>query len=510
MSSRNTLRSGVRACASAAILSVLLPGAGHMAIRARFRPAVVAAVVLNLLATVVLMATLVTVHDRMALADIVADRARFIGVGAALVMLAGTRLWSALDAAWQARPTSGTALRWGAALTTAVVVVGGVAPLAVAADYVWHTDQALEQVFGTDDAITAYPGAVGADHETTRNATLGFDPVSPTSSSTTTTTPGTPTTVAPTSTLPPTTIPVTTTTLPPMVAENRVNVLLLGGDAGPGRWSLRTDSMIVVSIDPITGDTAMISVPRNLTRLPFPPGTALAQRYPHGFTDIANAVYPIVNLHRELAGGGDDAGAQAVKMGMAQLLGMPIHYYVLVDMRGFVDVVDALGGIDLNVPRRVPSPGNPADAKHEVPAWIEAGQQHMDGTLTLTYARSRSADSDYQRMGRQRCVLGAIATAATPAALATGLPELVGAFGDAVRTDIPRDRLGEFAQLIHRFTAAGGLDSVRTLHLAPPVISNRSWDALEVRLLVAELISPTPAADSDAPAGPAPVLTTGC
>ncbi|MDP2291397.1 MAG: LCP family protein [Actinomycetota bacterium] len=512
MSPSANLRSGVRACAAAALLSVVLPGAGHLAIRARFRAAVLAAGLLNLLATIALMVTLVTVRDRMALAEIVADRARFIGVGASLVVLACTRLWSALDSAWQARPTTSTALRLAAAFTTALVVVGGVAPLAVAADYVWHTDRALEQVFGTDDAITAYPGSVAPDHETTRNATLGFDPVSP---ATTTTAAEPPSIVAPTSTRPATTVPATTTTLPPMVAEHRVNVLLLGGDAGPGRWSLRTDSMIVVSIDPVTGDTAMISVPRNLTRLPFPPGTALAQRYPRGFTDIANAVYPIVNQHRELAGGGDDAGAQAVKLGMAQLLGMPIHYYVLVDMRGFVDVVDALGGIDLNVPRRVPSPGNPADAKHDVPAWIEAGQQHMDGTLALTYARSRSADSDYQRMARQRCVLGAIATAATPAALATGVPELVGAFGDAVRTDIPRDRLGEFAQLIDRFSAAGGLQAVRTLHLAPPLISNRSWDALEVRLLVADVISPAPVAAnpapaSPAPAPPAPVLTTGC
>lgn len=506
MSSSTTLRTGVRACASAALLSVLLPGAGHLAIRAPFRRAVVTAAVLNMLATIALLGTLVTVRDRTALAEIVADRARFIGVGAALVVLASTRLWSALDSAWQARPTTSAALRWAAALTTVLVVIGGVAPLAVAADYVWHTDRALERVFGTDDAITAYPGAL-PDHATTRNATVSFEPVSPTSS---TEAPAVPTTVAPTSTLAPTTIPATTTTLPPMVAEQRVNVLLLGGDAGPGRWSLRTDSMIVVSIDPVTGDTAMISVPRNLTRLPFPPGTALAQRYPRGFTDLANAVYPIVNQHRELAGGGDDAGAQAIKLGMAQLLGMPIHYYVLVDMHGFVDVVDALGGIELNVPRRVPSPGNPADAKHAVPAWIEAGEQHMDGTLALTYARSRSADSDYQRMARQRCVLGAIATAATPAALATGIPELVGAFGDAVRTDIPRDRLGEFAQLIDRFTAAGGLAAVRTLHLAPPLISNRSWDALEVRLLVADLITPTPAAEGSAPASPAPVLTTEC
>jgi LCP family protein required for cell wall assembly len=306
-----------------------------------------------------------------------------------------------------------------------------------------------------------------------------------------------------------------------MVGEDRVNVLLLGGDAGPGRWSLRTDSMIVISIDPVIGDTVMISVPRNLTRMPFPPGTPLASKFPRGFNDIANAVYTYANGHRDIAGGNDDAGAQAIKLGIAQLLGMPINYYVLVNMAGFVDVVDALGGIDVNVPTRLPSPGNPGDAKHEVPEYIEAGQQHMDGTLALAFARSRKADSDYRRMGRQRCVLAAIATAATPRALATGLPDLVDAFGQAVRTDIPRDRLGEFAQLIDSFTAAGGLNAVRTLHLAPPLVNSRTWDATKVRLLVIGVIGPSTAAPVDpatpvtptapeAPTAPAPILADAC
>ena len=179
------------------------------------------------------------------------------------------------------------------------------------------------------------------------------------------------------------------------------------------------------------------------------------------------------------------------------------NYYVLVNMAGFVAVVDALDGIDIDVRTRLPSPGNPGDAKHEVPNFIEPGTQHMDGTLALAYSRSRSADSDYRRMTRQRCVLAAIATAATPIALATGLPDLIGAFGDAVRTDIPRDRLGEFAQLIDSFTAVGGLNAVRTLHLAPPLVSSTRWDATQVRLLVAGVIEPAANAPVD-PAAPAP------
>jgi LCP family protein required for cell wall assembly len=285
--------------------------------------------------------------------------------------------------------------------------------------------------------------------------------------------------------------------------EDRVNVLLLGGDAGPDRWSMRTDSMIVVSIDPETGDTAMISVPRNLHHLPFPPGTALAERYPKGFEEIANAVYTRVDSHRELAGGGDDAGAQAIKLGIAQLLGIPINYYVLVDMAGFVDVVDALGGIDIDVLKRVPSVGKRPDEKHPVPKWFEKGMQHMDGTVALAYARTRSADSDYSRMARQRCVLAGIAAAATPRAVAFGLTDLVAAFGAAVRSDIPRERLGEVAQLVDRYSQAGGQAAVRTLQLSPPIIDPADWDAVEVRQLVADVLAAT---SSALPDGTAPSL----
>jgi len=255
-----------------------------------------------------------------------------------------------------------------------------------------------------------------------------------------------------------------------------VNVLLLGGDAGADRWSLRTDSMIVVSVDPVTGYTAMISVPRNLHRLPFPNGTELAEAFPDGFTDIANAVYTYVDAHRELAGGGDSAGAQAIKLGIAQLLGIKIHYYVLVDMAGFVDVVNAIGGIDVYVPKRVVAPENPDPNGKPLPEYFEVGMNHFDGDLALGYSRTRHDDSDYWRMARQRCVIGAIVTAATsPKNLALGLPGLLDAFGDAVHTDIPRDQLPTLAAMVDKFTQTGGLANVRSLQLTPPAIDSSHW-----------------------------------
>lgn len=500
-------RRGVGACLAAVVCSILWPGFGHHIVHARFRAAVVFATVLNIFATLLALVIAAPIDSRSALADVIADRVVLAALGFAILTLAGTRVWTAIDSAWGSRPPAGTFQRITAGFIAGTMIILGVAPLALAAHYVWKTDQAIERIFASDDATTAYPGTVPARGDSTRHVTT-------TSQATVITFP------EPGATTSTTTPPPPASTLPPIVGLDRVNVLLLGGDAGPGRWSLRTDSMIVVSIDPVTGDTAMISVPRNLTRMPFPPGTPLANKFPNGFNDIANAVYTYANGHRDIAGGGDDAGAQAIKLGIAQLLGMPINYYVLVNMAGFVDVVDAVGGIDINVTNRLPSPGNPADAKHDVPEYIEAGRQHMDGTIALAYSRSRKADSDYRRMTRQRCVLAAIATAATPRAIATGLPDLVSAFGNAVRTDIPRERLGEFALLIDRFNLAGGLNTTRTLHLAPPLVSSTRWQDAQIRQLVAEVLGELPPAPSDPaapaaptpppPANPAPILADAC
>lgn len=511
-------RRGVAACCAAALLSAVMPGSGHLAVRARRQLWVGIMAAVNVVAGSVLVGVLLRARSRAGLVALVADHRTFMMVAVLLVVLVLTRVWTAVDSAWQARPPNGGVARGAAAVAASVLIAVGVAPLAVAADVVWTTDQVVSDVFASEEAVTAMPSPVVVVDTVAEDvdAPVVATPDSPAPSSTPDpAVPVAPPPAQPTQpTVPPT--PAPTTTLPPIVGQNRVNVLLLGGDAGADRWSLRTDSMVLVSIDPVTGDTVMISVPRNLTRLPFPAGTPLASRYPHGFTDIANAVYTIVDLRRELAGGGADAGAQAIKQGIAQLVGMPVHYYVLVDMAGFVDVIDALGGIQIDVRKRVPTPGNPPGSKHPVPPYIEVGMQPMDGTLALAYARSRTADSDYQRMERQRCVLAGIAAAATPRALATGTADLMTAFGSAVRTDIPRERLPEIAALIERFSAAGGLSAVRTLHLAPPVVNPRSWDAMKVRLLVSDIIvakastvAPPPADPATSPAAGSGALT-GC
>lgn len=458
---RKPPKTGFVACLLGVFWSVVWPGLGHLAIHRKRRRLMNWLVIANLGATFLVFVIAGPVRNRNDLAAVISDRSDFMALAVSLMVMAITRFGTSADVAWRSRPTGKAFTTIVAAFASTTMVFIAVAPLTVAADYVWQTDRMLEKVFASEAAVTANPAPLapaavttGDDDETTTGDTVAEAAVAP------------------------------------FAGQARVNILLLGGDAGPGRPNMRTDTMIVVSIDPITGDTAIISIPRNMYLMPFPAGTPLADEFPGGFPYLANALYHYVDTNRELAGGGSDAGAQALKQSMAQLLGIPINYYVLVDMLGFVDIIDAIGGIDIYVTKRVTTPLNPDQGMEDVPEYIEPGQQHMDGTLALSYARSRYVDSDYGRMGRQRCVIAAIAKSAQPMSVALGLGQLVSAFGDAVRTDIPRNELGDFAKLIERFAANGGVDEARSLHLGPPNIDNGSWNAQHVRNLVAGTLIP--------------------
>jgi len=152
----------------------------------------------------------------------------------------------------------------------------------------------------------------------------------------------------------------------PFAGKERVNVLLLGGDGGVGREGVRTDTVVVASIDTKTGDTTLFSLPRNLENLPFPPGSPLAAVYPNGFQagseseSLLNAVYRNGPAdHPNILGPTDDPGADFLKLGVGEALGLHIDYFVLVNLDGFSQLVDALGGITVNVNYYVPIGGDP-------------------------------------------------------------------------------------------------------------------------------------------------------
>jgi polyisoprenyl-teichoic acid--peptidoglycan teichoic acid transferase len=243
-------------------------------------------------------------------------------------------------------------------------------------------------------------------------------------------------------------------------------VLLIGGDAGYLRVGLRADTMIAVSIQANTGRAAIFSIPRNLERAPLvgPAGT-IYDRFP----DILNALYRFAQARPGLFPGGRDPGATALKQTISNLLGIPVHYYVLVDLRGFVEVVDALGGIRMTAPDSVDdltSPAFPGESWTDIE--VTQGQVvKLDGRNALAYARSRSASSDYTRMVRQRCILAAMAGRIDSVRAVRSLARLSDVAKEFVSTDIPRKRLPDLVELLR------GVDPSRTFSVSftPPAYS---------------------------------------
>lgn len=227
----------------------------------------------------------------------------------------------------------------------------------------------------------------------------------------------------------------------------RLNILLLGADEGVGRESIRTDTMIVVSIDPDSGDVALFSVPRNMAQVPLPSEMGIwgCDCFPR----LLNDLYVAGIESPQAFPGPQDPSVNAVKGGFSELLGIPIHNYAMVTLEGFVGVIDAIGGVTIDVPFRIVDETYPHEDGVTIEYIdIEPGVQELDGHLALAYARARRHADDYARMGRQRCLLNAILAEADPVGLALGYPELAGVLGDTMETDISLSRIPDLIDLI--------------------------------------------------------------
>jgi polyisoprenyl-teichoic acid--peptidoglycan teichoic acid transferase len=270
----------------------------------------------------------------------------------------------------------------------------------------------------------------------------------------------------------------------PWEGKSRVNVLLLGSDAGPDRVGVRPDTLMLASIDTRTGATVLFSVPRNLQKIPFHPDSALAKAYPNGtyagpgseLEWLINSVYQ--NVPRQHPGllDSDNPGADATKLAVSGALGVPVDYYAMVNLEGFKELIDALGGITVNVNHRV-AMGGEADAGLVPGGWIEPGpNQHLDGFDALWFARGRYGADDYQRMGRQRCVIKAIIDQANPVRVLTRYEALARSSRDMFFTDIPHDMLPAFADLAWKVKGANVTSIAFTNEVIRP--SNPDYDQM--------------------------------
>jgi len=448
---------GLRGPASpavAAFLSGLIPGLGHLFAGYRRRGAALLAFTLIVALPVTIVGIALLFSDGKAFAlDLV--RPFFEHPGYLLLLLAANvtvlafRSLAALDAYWLA----GGGFAGKRLLTVAAVL--SVFAIAVAAPHAWAAQRnlALYDLLTYDYSVDPGQAAV--------TTTITVTTTSPTAPATTVST------VAPTTTtIAPTT---TSTTLAPL-AERRINVLLLGGDAGPDRTGLRTDSIIVVSVDPVTGDAALLQLPRNQIELPFPEDHPAYNEWEcHCYPELANTIYQYGLDHPELFPGGNNSGARAVMDLVEYLYGIDIHNYALVELLGFVSIVDALGGLTITVTSFVEDEQYTRPGGDEIPVLFAPGSYEMDGEEVLSYARVRRGSDDYNRMGRQRCVLEALAAQTNPVTLISELPSLVPAIQASVITDIPVAAWPDFIELATSVDTRSMI-SVRFMPNAPELV----------------------------------------
>jgi LCP family protein required for cell wall assembly len=293
----------------------------------------------------------------------------------------------------------------------------------------------------------------------------------------------------------------------------RVNVLLLGGDAGDDRFGLRPDSINVASVEVSTGRTVLFGLPRNMQRAPFEPGTPWAEAFPNGYVCPENAcmingIYTYAIDHPELCPECEtetEHGTSAMKNVVGATLGLEIDFYVIIDLQGFEGIIDALGGIQIDVTERVPIGGNADNPNAPVEGYIEPGVQVLNGHQALWYARSRTDTNDYIRMSRQRCVLGAILNQADPANVLLNYTELAASAEATLATDIPQGSLNAFVQLGLRAKS----QPITSVQFVPPLIPNTADPDFQlIRATVEQAIeasenAPDPA-ESTASASPGP------
>lgn len=283
-----------------------------------------------------------------------------------------------------------------------------------------------------------------------------------------------------------------------LATAGRYNILLMGGDAGKDRTGLRPDSMTVASIDAETGRTVLISLPRNLEDVPFPESSPLYKRFPSGYgcpdhSCMLNAVYTYAMGRKDLYPGVRNPGAQATKEAVEGATGLKINYWALVDLKGFEALVDAVGGITIDVNRDIPIGGGNA----KLYGYVKKGKnQHLDGRSALWFARSRSDSSDYDRMARQKCVMSAMLQQLDPVTVLTNFNQIASAGKEIVATDIPTSSVDTMLDLAMKAKAK----PLATLGFVPPTIYPGDPNFAKMHKLVADKIAAAEAADNPTPA----------
>lgn len=248
----------------------------------------------------------------------------------------------------------------------------------------------------------------------------------------------------------------------------RYNFLLMGADAGEGRVGLRPDSIHVASVNAKTGGTVLFSIPRNFQNTQFTEDSPLWEAYPQGFDCgdecIINALYgDVTENHQDLYPEAEDPGAEAMMDAAGGILGLEIQSYAMVDMGGFAQLIDSMGGVTVTSGGWTTYRGTRADGNWGN-AWWGPGTHEFNGEQALGFARSRHFATDYSRIRRQQCIQSAMLAQFNPQTLVTRFQGILDAGEQIVETDLPGQQLGTFVGL----AAQGQSHGMQRLTIGPP------------------------------------------
>ncbi|MCL4369607.1 MAG: LCP family protein [Chloroflexi bacterium] len=257
----------------------------------------------------------------------------------------------------------------------------------------------------------------------------------------------------------------------------RVNILLLGIDQRDDERQRgvpsRSDTMILVSVDPATRSGGILSIPRDLW-----------VAIPGGYKDNKINVANFLGDMDKLPGGGPALAKRTVELNF----GLPVHYYVRANFRGFESIIDALGGVDIDVQKHILDREYPTQDYGYMTVEFMPGMQHMNGVRALQYARTRHDDNDFYRNKRQQQVLLAARNKLMRIDVLPRLPALLGAAKNAVDTDIPVTAMPGLVRLASEIDSS----NIVSLGIDATMVSERypgSTDLVPKRDQIAKLVA---------------------
>jgi polyisoprenyl-teichoic acid--peptidoglycan teichoic acid transferase len=239
-------------------------------------------------------------------------------------------------------------------------------------------------------------------------------------------------------------------------ASDRISILLVGIDRRPGRTHSLTDTLVLATVDPVQGDAALVSIPKDVSRFPLYFGGT--------YTGAINTLLGYARRHPDEF---PDTATSTLMKQVESMLGTPVQYYAAVDLAGFVKLVDLVGGVTVDNPRAIDDPhyGGWTDGR-PIGFRLPAGRQDLDAQEAMAFVRSTmgEGDSDFTRARRQQILLLALQAKLVSPEMLPSLPSILAAAGDAVKTNVPATKIGELLDLADTIDDT----AVKRVVLGPP------------------------------------------